>query len=54
LYVLPNVWRVPLDVTIGLLPLIGIFNVLQGILTIILGYYLYKAVKTRLPNWYED
>ena len=51
LYVLPNIWRVPMEVTIGLLPLIGVFNIIQGLITIILGYYLYTAAKTRLPHW---
>ena len=51
LYVLPNVYHVPMEATIGLLPLIGVFNLVQGGITIWLGQFLYEAVKTRLPQW---
>ena len=51
LYVLPNVYHVPMEATIGLLPLIGIFNAIQGAITVGLGYFLYEAVKSRLPQW---
>jgi len=51
LYILPNVYNLPFEVTFGLLPLIGIFNVVQGIITIGLGYFLFEAVKSRLPQW---
>ena len=54
LYVLPNIWHVPMEVTIGLLPLIGAFNVVQGLVTIGLGYYLFGAVKVRLPHWSDE
>ena len=51
LYVLPNFWHVPWNATIGLLPLIAAFNIIQGLVTIGLGHFLFGAVKTRLPNW---
>ena len=51
LYVLPNVYRVPMEATIGLLPLIGVFNAIQGAITIGLGYFLFEAVRSRLPQW---
>ena len=51
LYVLLNVYRVTMEATIGLLPLIGFFNAIQGAITIGLGYFLYEAVRTRLPEW---
>jgi len=51
LYVLPNFWGVPWAATVGLLPMIAVFNVVQGLLTIGLGRFLFQAVKTRLPNW---
>lgn len=51
LYVLPNVYRVPLDVTIGLLPLIGVFNLMQGAITVGFGRFLFEAVQSRLPRW---
>ena len=51
LYVLPNFWHVPWNATISLLPLIATFNIIQGLVTIGLGHFLFGAVKTRLPNW---
>jgi len=54
LYVLPNFWGVPWATTVGLLPLIGIFNFIQGLVTIGLGHFLFKAVKARLPNWSDE
>jgi riboflavin transporter len=54
IYVLPNVYHVPMEATIGLLPLIGVFNVIQGIVTIGFGHFLFGAVKTRLPHWSNE
>lgn len=51
LYVLPNFYGLPFESTLGLLPFIGVFNAIQGVLTIGLGYFLYGAVQSRLPNW---
>lgn len=54
LYVLPNFWHIPYAVTVGLLPMIGVFNVIQGLVTIGLGHFLFQAVKARLPNWPDE
>ena len=54
IYVLPNVYHVPMEATIGLLPLIGVFNVIQGLVTIGFGHFLFGAVKTRLPHWSNE
>lgn len=51
LYVLPNIYNVPMEATIGLLPLIGFFNLVQGAITVGLGRFLYQAVQSRLPRW---
>ena len=51
LYVLPNVYRIPMDVAIGLLPLIGVFNLIQGVITVGFGRFLFEAVQSRLPRW---
>jgi hypothetical protein len=51
LYVLPNIYRVPYNVTVGLLPLIGVFNMVQGGVTIGVGFFLFNAIRTRLPSW---
>jgi hypothetical protein len=40
-----------MEATIGLLPLIAAFNIVQVLVTIGLGHFLFKAVKARLPNW---
>lgn len=50
LYVLPNFYGVPMEATIGLLPLIAAFNVVQGTITIWLGLFLDRAVKDRLAG----
>jgi len=50
LYVLPNFYGVPMEATIGLLPLIAAFNVVQGAITIWLGLFLDRAVKGRLTG----
>jgi riboflavin transporter FmnP len=51
LYVLPNVYGVPYPATRALLPLIGFFNIIQGLITITLGHFLYIATRKRLPQW---
>jgi riboflavin transporter FmnP len=51
LYVLPNVYHVPFQATVGLLHLIAVFNAIQGAITIGLGYFLFEAVRSRLPQW---
>lgn len=48
-YVLPNFYGVPISTTIRLLPLISVFNIIQGAITVGLGYFLFEAVKSRLP-----
>jgi hypothetical protein len=50
LYVLPNFYGVPMEATIGLLPLIAAFNAAQGAITVLLGIFLDKAVKRRLAG----
>ena len=50
LYVLPNLYGVPLEATIGLLPFIAAFNAVQGALSIGLGLFLDRAVRRRLPT----
>ena len=51
IYVLPNVYGLPFEAALGLLPLIAVFNVIQGSITIGLGYFLFKAIKTRLSQY---
>ena len=49
--VLPVFYGVPLEVTYGLLPLIGVFNVIQGGVTILLGFFFNEAVRRRIPGF---
>jgi len=48
LYVLPTFYGVPISVTYGLLPLIGLFNIAQGLISILLGIFLDRAIRDRL------
>ena len=49
--VLPLFYGVPIEVTYGLLPLIGVFNAIQGGVTILLGFFFNDAVRRRLPDF---
>ena len=48
--VLPGYYGVPYNVSLGMLPLIGAFNAMQGSITILLGYFLYEAYTKRVPS----
>ncbi len=50
LVVLPKFYGVPIEITYGLQPIIGAFNMIQGSITILLGFLLNDAIKKRLPN----
>jgi hypothetical protein len=45
--VLPAFYGFPESVAYGMLPLIAVFNVAQGTITILLGIFLDEAVKKR-------
>ena len=47
LVVLPNYYGMPYSVVFGLIPMIGIFNVLQGGITVLVGYFIYEAYTKR-------
>ena len=47
--VLPAIYGVPESVAYGMLPLIAVFNVAQGAITVLLGIFLDEAVKKRFP-----
>ena len=49
--VLPLFYGVPIQVTYGLLPLIGVFNAVQGGVSILLGFFFNDAVRRRLPDF---
>ena len=48
--ILPNFYGVPFNITLGMLPMIGIFNVFQGSITILMGYFLFEAYTQRLKK----
>ena len=50
LIVLPSYRGVPYSVTVGLLPLLGAFNGMQGAISAILGYTLYAAYTRRVTS----
>ncbi|MFP3951973.1 MAG: hypothetical protein ACLFVP_07550 [Candidatus Bathyarchaeia archaeon] len=50
LIVLPLYYGMPFQVAIGLLPMLGVFNAMQGALTVGLGFFLYKAYRSRIPG----
>ena len=48
--VLPNYQGIPYDIVIGLLPMLGVFNAMQGAISALLGYTLYEAYIRRVPS----
>lgn len=47
LIVLPIYYGLTFNATVGMLPLLGVFNGIQGIITAFLGYLLYEAYTKR-------
>jgi len=50
LAVLPNYYGIPFSAAIAMLPLLAVFNGMQGTLTVVVGYALYEAYKKRVPR----
>lgn len=48
--VLPVYYQLPFVAALNLLPLIGLFNVMHGILSFFGGYALYKLLQARIPS----
>jgi len=48
LIVLPVYYGMPYNVVVGLLPMIGVFNAIQGTLSVSLGYLLFRAYMRRV------
>jgi riboflavin transporter FmnP len=48
LIILPTYYGMPYTVAVSLLPMIGIFNAIQGVLTILFAYLLYGAYVRRV------
>ena len=49
MFVLP-IYGYPTEVAYGMLPLIAAFNIASGAITILLGAFLYEAIKRRFPT----
>ena len=50
LVVLPRYYGIPHSVTVGLIPMIGVFNAMQGGITVLVGYFLYEAYTRRVAR----
>ena len=50
LAILPPAYGIPVPVLLGLLPLIALFNILQGLITALLGLSVALAVARRAPH----
>ncbi len=50
LIVLPAYYGVPLSVAANMLPMLGLFNAMQGALTVSVGYALHEAYKNRVGS----
>ena len=50
LVVLPIYYGMPYPVALNLLPMIGAFNAIQGVMTVLVGFLLYEAYVRRVPH----
>lgn len=50
LAVLPIYYGTLFSVAVGMLPLLVVFNAIQGGMTVLLGYFLYEAYTKRVPT----
>ena len=50
LVVLPAYYGIPYDAAVGMLPLLGVFNAMQGSISILLGHVLHEAYTRRVPS----
>ena len=54
LIVLPTYYGMLYDVAVDLLPMIGVFNAIQGTLTVLIGHFLYETYVSRFPTQFSD
>ncbi len=50
LIVLPNFYGIPFNEALLLSPLIGVFNLIQGFISMSAGYLIYEAIAKRAPS----
>lgn len=48
LVILPTYYGLPFQTAVNLLPLLGIFNAIQGVITTGLGFFIYNAYRRRM------
>ncbi len=48
MWVMPNVYMIPWEATLSMLPMIGVFNALQGLITTGLGTIIYERLRVIL------
>jgi riboflavin transporter FmnP len=48
--VLPNYQGIPYNIVVSLLPMLGVFNAMQGAISTLLGYTLYELYTRRVPS----
>jgi hypothetical protein len=48
--ILPQYYGIPFNVAIGMLPLLGVFNSMQGAVTVGLGQLVFSAYRKRFPE----
>jgi len=51
LIVLPSYYGLPYNVVINMLPLLGLFNAMQGAVTVLIGYALCEAYERRVSSF---
>jgi len=49
LLVLPAYYKIPFMLVLGMSPLIAAFNVIQGSISVLGGFFIYEAIKERIP-----
>ena len=52
LIALPVYYGIPYSAALGMLPLLGLFNAMQGSISILLGHTLHEAYTRRIPTAY--
>lgn len=50
LVVLPVYYGIPYSVAVNMLPMLGVFNAIQGVMTVLVGFLIYEAYVRRVPH----
>lgn len=52
LIIFPKFYGMPWPVVVNLMPIVGVFNAIQGIITVLISYLIYEAYTKRVPSKY--